>query len=101
MIEDLLPAVVMSAEAFDDDADIHLFTEERAAVADAEGSARFPEPCRPWSPCRPNENSWNGSARKSTRLSDSRRSPLSINESPVRAMHTRASSRAFFGTENR
>lgn len=35
MIEEILPVDVMSAEAFDDDADIHLFAEERAAVADA------------------------------------------------------------------
>ncbi|MEZ3179517.1 4'-phosphopantetheinyl transferase superfamily protein [Streptomyces pimonensis] len=35
MIEEILSVDVMSAEAFDDDADIHLFAEERAAVADA------------------------------------------------------------------
>lgn len=35
MIEEILPVDVMSAEAFDDDTDIHLFTEERAAVARA------------------------------------------------------------------
>ncbi|MFJ9732676.1 4'-phosphopantetheinyl transferase [Streptomyces sp. NPDC101171] len=35
MIEEILPVDVMSAEAFDDDADTHLFAEEEAAVADA------------------------------------------------------------------
>jgi 4'-phosphopantetheinyl transferase EntD len=35
VIEEILPADVMSAEAFDDDADMHLFAEERAAVAHA------------------------------------------------------------------
>nr|WP_280524566.1 4'-phosphopantetheinyl transferase superfamily protein [Streptomyces coelicoflavus] len=35
MIEEILPVDVMSAEAFDDDADVRLFAEERAAVANA------------------------------------------------------------------
>ncbi|MFI5685498.1 4'-phosphopantetheinyl transferase [Streptomyces sp. NPDC051636] len=35
MIEEILPVDVMSAEAFGDDGDVHLFPEERAAIANA------------------------------------------------------------------